>query len=405
MKQVLLFGCGLFLAAILAGLYMRPAPAPQPTSASSASGIGTSFTLYRLSGEVFYKKEGDNNFSTVKEEKIKIPNKTTVKTVNGKAYVLFEDTSVITLKENTEIIVKVEDKNVSVMQMFGKTYHRVETLLTGKTYEVRTPTTLAAVRGTKFAVSYDVAKKETKIAVTESKVAVKDVEDMMSTSTISLEEFTLVEEGNTATINSVENSRSKDRPVTLSKIENEDEMKKMVDEEVRLDEVFETLKSSDQELFKERLEEAMIREMATREEGKNEKRKDEIKRNAIPVTEDVIKKDTVSPAEQGKLKEDTSKDEVVVKKIDEETFFNNFEPLFVRLFYMDEQMSPCTFKGSPEDRVKQISSLAKESGYPLVSTTNLISFAKDIALYCSTKREDMRDVLQKRFDAEYPYQQ
>ena len=353
------------------------------------------FTLYRTNGEVFFKKDGDNNFSVFSGENIQLPNKTTVKTVNGKAYVLFEDTSVITLKENTEIVVKIEDKNISILQMFGKTYHRVETLLAGKTYEVRTPTTLAAVRGTKFGVSYDLTKKETKIAVTESKVAVKDIEDMMSTSTIPAEEFTLVGEGNTATINSAQNSGPKDRPITLTKTENESEMKDLVDDEAVMDEVFESIKSpNNRDEFKKKLEEMM-----------KEQEKDTVKAETDPVNDDVKKEDSNLPVEQKEVKEEVVKGEIIVKKIDEEAFFNKFEPLFVRLFYVDDQMTPCAFKGTPEDRVREISSLAKESGYPFTSTTNLVTFAKDIALYCSTKQENARSALQRRFDEEYPYRQ
>jgi hypothetical protein len=402
MKQVLLFGFGLLLVAVVVGLYMRP-DTPLDTQALSESGTTSAFMLYRTSGDVFYKKEGDNNFSPIGADEIRLPNKTSVKTAKGRAYVLFEDTSIITIKENTEIVVTMEDDNISIKQMFGKTYHRVQTLLIGKSYEVRTPTTLAAVRGTKFAVSYDEVKKETKIAVTESKVAVKDVEDMNSTSTVPLEEFTMVEEGEIATINSAENSGPKDRPITLSKTEDDDEMREMVEDEIIMDEVFESgEKSSDQQEFKRKLEEVIIEEKKKEVQEKTmlkeseEVKKEEDRKSVIEVAKEEIKEQN---------NEVQRENVAVVKKLDEEAFFNKFEPLFVRLFYLDDQMEPCAFKGLPEDRVREIATLAKESGYPLTSTVSLTAFAKDIAEYCSTKEESVRMRLQTRFDSEYPYRQ
>lgn len=394
MKQVLLFGFGLLLLAVVIGLYMRP-DAPAEPQVLSGGGTTSMFMLYRTSGEVLYKKEGDNNFSSITADEIRLPNKTSVKTANGKAYVLFEDASMITLKENTEVIVSIDDGNISIKQMFGKTYHRVQTLLTGKSYEVRTPTTLAAVRGTKFAVSYDEVKKETKVAVTESKVAVKDVEDMNSTSTIPLEEFTMVEEGDTATINSAENSGPKDRPVTLTKTENEGEMKKMIEDEIIMDEVFDSKESIPSvEEFKRKLEEVM------KEEEKQETEETVLRKEV----EEIKKEEDKKPAAEA-IKEEVRESATVVKKLDEEAFFNKFEPLFVRLFYIDDQMEPCAFKGQPEDRVREIATLAKESGYPLTSTISLTAFARDIAEFCSTKEESMKTRLQTRFDSEYPYRQ
>ncbi len=393
MKQVLFFGFSLLLLAVIVGLYMRPDTVTS-NPVSTISGTTSTFTLYRTTGDVFYKKERDNNFSLVETDEMRLPNRTSIKTANGKAYVLFEDTSIVSLKENTEIVIVIDDGNVIVKQMFGKTYHRVKTLLTGKSYEVRTPTTLAAVRGTKFAVSYDEIKKETKVAVTESKVAVKDVEDMNSTSTTPLEEFTMVEEGKTATINSAENSGPKDRPVTLTKTADEEEMREMIHDEIIMDEVFDSKERvSTREEFVRKVEEVVA------EEKKSEEIKDSAKESEI--AKKVEGKKTVVED----VKEEIKESPVIVKKLDEETFFNKFEPLFIRLFYIDDQMEPCAFKGQPEDRVREIFTLAKESGYPLTSTMSLTAFARDIGEFCTTKEESLKIKLQARFDNEYPYRQ
>lgn len=81
--------------------------------------------------------------------------------------VTFPNSSELRLDENTEIKIKnaTTDK-VSIYQTLGRTWSRVIKLLGTQSYEVQTPTALATVRGTSFAVTLD------DIFVDEGKVAV-----------------------------------------------------------------------------------------------------------------------------------------------------------------------------------------------------------------------------------------
>lgn len=402
MKQVLLFGFALILTAVGIGLYMRPSAAPKVSSDISSNKVVTVFTLYRISGEVFYKKENDSNYSLLEGDKIELPNHTLVKTTIGKATVLLEDKSMITLKENTQIEVSSDESGFDIKQFLGTTYHRVETIVTGKTYEVRTPTTLAAVRGTKFAVSYDGVKKETKVAVTEHKVSVNEIDDMMSTSTPE-SDSTTVDEGKTLT-NKLTGTGG---GMTMIETKKDTLMQNLIDEEVVMDEVYEDVKQSEnKEDFRRRVEDILLKEEVRQEEKRSEK-KTQIELEKREVETKKQTREDVLPVNKSEVEENITKkldDQVVNKKMDEEAFFGSFEPLFINLFYVDEQHTPCSFRGGASERVKQVVSFANESGYPFTSTTKLTDFAEGIAKFCTTKDKKLYNELQERFDAEYPYQ-
>lgn len=395
MKQVLLFGVVLLLTAVIAGVIMRPKPqaenelgGPKPTAY---------FTLYKISGDVSYKKGEESAFVSLQAEKVFLPYASTVKTTDGKATVVLEDKSIITIKENTEIVVNYTEQGFSILQSFGKTYHRVKTLLQGKTYEVRTPTTLAAVRGTKFGVSNKEGENTTKISVTENKVGVRDVQ---ATSTTETEE-TVVEEGKTATVE----GGDKKEEVKVGSTKDEKEMSALIEEETILDEVYDSLSETDNdEDFKQKVEE--IIDGIRKEE---DKRTEDDNKNIPEIKKEETKTETKTEGTIKKTEPVTEDPKPVVnrdiKQVGEEAFFTEFEPLFIRLFYMDDALTPCKFTGSPDSRVKEISTFTASKGWPLESITNLTSFAKAIEEYCGGKRSpDLREGLQKRFDAEYPYQ-
>ncbi len=395
MKQVVLFGFALIIIAAGVGFFMRPSSqVATPNDTVTTSKVDTVFTLYKIQGEVFYKKESDTDFVVLEKESIELPNKTTVKTAKGKATVLLADRSMITLKENTELEVVSSEQGFNIKQFFGTTYHRVETLVTGKVYEVRTPTTLAAVRGTKFAVTYDLLKKETKVAVTEHKVSVNETDETSGTSTPRHQD-TMVEEGKTLT----HKPGSKGSGMLMSDTKNDTTMQNVVDEESALDQVYEDVKRSESsEDFKRRVQDIFLKEEIKQEQSEEREgaKKDTIlqTKEPTPVLKDT-KKDTTPTQDPA-----TS----TVKKVDEETYFASFEPMFIKLFYVDEQYTPCSFRGSASDRVKQVVAFARDSGYPITSTAKLTLFAEDIASFCVTKDKSAYNELQERFDAVYPYQ-
>ena len=112
--------------------------------------------LYKESGLVSIKEPLDSVIKPVTEKSIVIKNKTVVTTgTSSRASVLLPDNSIVSLSANTEITINYTASSTNIFQSLGSTYHRVQTLIAGKSYEVQTPSTLAAVRGTKFAVIFD----------------------------------------------------------------------------------------------------------------------------------------------------------------------------------------------------------------------------------------------------------
>ncbi len=124
------------------------------------------------SGNVFTKENSEGTYTPLTEKKVLVANGSYVKTEKGLAHVVFPNNAVTSLGENAEMRVLYSDTGISITQLLGDTYHRIQTLASGKSYEVRTPGTLAAVRGTKFAVSYNAKAKKAKVAVTENTVLV-----------------------------------------------------------------------------------------------------------------------------------------------------------------------------------------------------------------------------------------
>lgn len=154
-------------------------------------------TLYREFGDVFYTPSGETQEVKLNGEQVSAPIEpgTQVRTLEGSAYVLFPDNSMLSIDKNTTLVIEYTKEKVSILQTLGNTYHRVKTLESGQQYEVRTPGTLAAVRGTKFAVLLDGKTKKAKVKVTESKVNVKKLDSTkpLTNDPVVLEEIDVVE--------------------------------------------------------------------------------------------------------------------------------------------------------------------------------------------------------------------
>jgi|GEM_PF-2750396 len=138
---------------------------------------GETITLYRESGDVFYTNTSAQEVKLTQDvSNAQIFTGSEVRTLEGSAYVLFPDNSMLSIDKNTTITIEYSKEKVSILQTLGNTYHRVKTLESGQQYEVRTPGTLAAVRGTKFAVLLDAKTKKANVRVTESNVSVKKLD-------------------------------------------------------------------------------------------------------------------------------------------------------------------------------------------------------------------------------------
>lgn len=392
----------------------------------------SSILLYVESGDVSYKEEG-GSFQKATNSPTEINNNTQVFTGRGQASILFPNNSSVSLDEYTELTVHYAEKKVSLYQTLGTTYHRVEALVTGATYEVATPGTVASVRGTKFAVKYDKNKKSTKVTVTEHKVYVAKVEENQnSTSTPREIESTVVEEGKTArveafatttsqgstSITTVETSADPDMSAWIEKNKTQDDFEKTLKEgqkskeEIRL-EIKSLLNgekntpdttSPDQEGAKDP---TPVKENKENKEVSSNKAED--KTTSQPKTETRTENKVETKAEQKTetkttTSSNTSTGTSVPKKIDSDTFFDKFNTLFINYFYLDEDDGACKIKVAPAERLRVVATYASESGYPFQSKS-LLDFAQAIDTYCANKDTATKVRLQGRFDIEFPFQE
>lgn len=189
--------------------------------------------LFVESGNVFTKPNKDANYIALSEKKVLVKNGSYIKTEVGLAHIVFPSNSVISLGENSELEVKYTKNNISISQFIGDTYSRVEKLVSGDTYEVYTSGTLAAVRGTKFAVRYDSKIKKAKVAVTENTVLVSRVAATSSTPT-------KVTFGMLANVDETINPAKTNESVVVSETKNDTTMNVWIERNLLLDEYIKT---------------------------------------------------------------------------------------------------------------------------------------------------------------------
>lgn len=392
----------------------------------------TSVLLYVEDGDVSYKTEGMDTFQKATTSPTLISNNTLVYTGLGRASVLFPNNSSVSLDQYTELKVTYADKKVTLFQTLGVTYHRVEALVTGATYEVETPGTVASVRGTKFAVKYDNKTKETKVAVTESKVQVSAFTPLgTASSTKEIKGTFLLEEGKTARMKEVRQATQE--AIDVVETEQDAEMKVWVEVNKKRDSVIDTLRAEIKDKQEARVElKSMLRgEKEWNEERYKKENREEnsIKENTEPtkpkeedkasVKETPEERKESARTEQAKeekkqteVKEETKKESTAegsgsartVVKMNEEAFFDRFNTMFINYFYIDEEDSTCKVTLTPSQRVSSVTSFAKESGYPF-SSSNLLDFAQAISTYCDRKDANVKVKLQGRFDVEFPYKE
>lgn len=415
MKKFILIGAVAFLAVILAAYFFRiqATPATQEVANSNYYPI----VIYVEKGELSYKLPTQNNFVIASSTSIKVPNMTIVQTgTNARGTVLLPDNSMITLLADTQVTVNYSDTRVSIFQAFGTTYHRVEKLVTGGSYQVQTPETLAAVRGTKFAVLYDLKTKKTKVSVTESQVEVsKTFSGASATSTSEEKESQMIKEGQTAVVEAhVEGAPEQKKFIAIIKTETDEEMQKMVSEEKKKDAVLEDIKKrgTDKENIREEVKKVLFND---KEEDQNSQQPSQEKTTGLETkeqatTQESAKKEEV-PKEVNKEESIAIKKEVTtssspvvgIKKLTEEAFFTQFETMFIDYFYLDDKEIACSTGLSPEEKVRKVTSFANNNGYPFTKSTKLLSFASAIDAYCLKKDSSLKASLQVRFDEEYPF--
>jgi len=85
---------------------------------------------------------------------MELPRGASVKTKAGEATVVFFEGEMLSLQPNTEVVLeKVSSKSVAVSQLAGETWSKVTRLSGIAEYSVKTPSTVATVRGTEFFLS------------------------------------------------------------------------------------------------------------------------------------------------------------------------------------------------------------------------------------------------------------
>ncbi len=255
-------------------------------------------TLYWESGDVFFTNKGVQEARLNKDSSsVIIQTGSQVRTTEGSAYVLFPDNSMMSIDKNTIVTIEYSKEKVSILQTLGNTYHRVKTLESGQQYEVRTPGTLAAVRGTKFAVFFDNKTKKSNVKVTESKVSVKKLDSTkpLKDAPVVLEEV-VVEEGSQVDV--PDTSIQITRPLAPTRMGEKDkrdsgwmEKNEIVDEA--------TEKPENRREFIEK----MIEEVKKQKEGMNDKEKMDALRDRVKKfkQEKGIQDDSVSEEDNSKV--------------------------------------------------------------------------------------------------------
>jgi hypothetical protein len=371
--------------------------------------------LYVESGDVSYRNTEQGAFMKATSSPIAIANDSFVYTGKGKATILFPNNSNVSLDEYTELRVHYDSQKTTIFQTLGTTYHRVEALVTGATYEVETPGTVASVRGTRFAVKFDKTTKVTKVAVTEHKVLVSKFEDVTANGTTTRKTLASAEvsEGSTAKVE-VKTSTSS---IDIVSTDKEADMKTWVEENKTRDEVQMKIKEENPVSGDARSELKAVLENRNEnvDTGKKENppasdtsapetKKDEPK----PATKEIAPSPTpvkTEPADSGIETKPATSPVVtpLIKKLDYETFFDKFNDLFFTYFYLDDADAPCTKNVSGSARVAAVTTYATENGYPFTSKT-LLDFSQAIDAYCAKKDPSVKARLQARFDVEYPFQ-
>ncbi len=180
MKKIGIVAFGLVLVALGFGLFMMRGTEKEAENKNTPASLRAEkvmIALYRESGDVFYTNPNTNEIQLTADTKTaEVFSGTQIRTTNGSAYILFPDNSMMSVDSKTSLTLDYTKEKVTIFQTLGNTYHRVKTLENGQEYEVRTPGTLAAVRGTKFAVLLDSVSKKANVKVTESNVRVQKLD-------------------------------------------------------------------------------------------------------------------------------------------------------------------------------------------------------------------------------------
>lgn len=131
------------------------------------------FALYKESGEVYYKKDITDNYTLLDENDIRLEHKSFVKTKTGYAHIVFEDGSMLSMDNDTEVQVLLVEGTITVKEQLGNVWSRVSD---NKQYSVETLSSTSEAKGTIFDVQYEDGDKQlSSVYVVEGSVSVKQI--------------------------------------------------------------------------------------------------------------------------------------------------------------------------------------------------------------------------------------
>jgi hypothetical protein len=392
-----------------------------------------SIYIYREYGDVSFKEKTATNYTKVTDEKMLIPNYASVKTTDGRGYIIFPDNSTITLSTSTEIEINYTPTKVSIMQLLGTTYHRVTTLVQGNTYEVRTPNTLAAIRGTKFAVVYNPSSKKTLVAVTEHSVEVTQTKENGTAlrAPVMVQEESLAEVRSATSTEITGTGTSKDNgSVTIRATSEVPEIKQFIDENKVIDKEYDKTplenRGKDLEILIKSLQKAAVNSPSSTSDPETRvttvtKALDNLNiKETVPVTTTTkvpVTSQTPTPTTRiittttaTVSQASTSLRELPVTAEEltptDEAFVDTFYAAYERYFLVDTPSTYCEkIKGmTARDIIAALLAITNKAGVILPKQTELTTFATDLVTSCADGTiANKAAIFKTRFDTTYPY--
>ena len=409
--------------------------------------------IYRESGEISFKPEGTSNYTSITSDTVTVPDHVSVKTGEGRGYVMFPDNTTISLATGTEIIIAYSPTKVSIMQLVGSTYHRVTSLVTGSTYIVRTPNTLASVRGTKFAITYNPSNKKTIVAVTEHSVEVTQIKETgeINKAPVMIQKDSAVSLFATSTTKY--DTTTTDMRVIVKKTSEVEEIKELIDENEAIDieydkapvegkrqlmeKIISSLRSSELErnikADNQDLPETPITKVESRSQEVTrivkkvvdkkileDKKVGDGKKTQVSTTTDTkveTKQATQVPPQIGEgtdpSKKTTNADTFKTFKVtdqelslSDQDFIDTFYTTYEKLFLVNDTTEYCKSLGTttPKEMILKLKTLTTSSGYTLPKEIELRSLAEDLVSSCTDgSMGDKAENFKIRFDTTYPY--
>jgi hypothetical protein len=308
----------------------------------------------------------------------------------------------------------------------------------GNTYEVRTPNTLAAIRGTKFAVIYDPIRKKTFLVVTEHNVEVTQTKEngAVIKAPVIVQEGSLAEvKSSTSTTEIGTNTSKEEGSVIIRTTEEVSEVALFIDENKTIDKEYNKVpftnnKNKNLEMIIQSLKKGnqgvrLFENEATstpETAAKNIQRLDPPKNTKIDVPTSInetpsvlVKTPPITTYGGDLLGVVTSKASTSLRKLPtsteemtpaDENFINTFYATYEQYFFVDDPVACCAkIQGmSSKDILGALLTITNKANILLPQQQELEAFTSDLVASCTDGSIGYKTPLFKtRFDVVYPY--